>query len=223
MYRVIKRVADILLAAILIVILSPLLVPIMIALKLTGEYYIFYLQERVGYQNRPFDIYKFATMLKDSPNMAGGIITTNKDPRILPFGGFLRRTKINELPQVFNILFGQMSFVGPRPLMKKSFDTYTQEVQQVVYQSKPGLTGIGSIVFRDEEELLTAIKNKGQDTWAFYSTVIYPHKGKLEQWYQANKSLWTDFKILVATAVVVINDKSDIAHTLFKDLPKRNF
>ena len=92
---------------------------------LTGEHYVFYFQKRIGYKNKPFDIWKFATMLKASPGLAGGFHTTQKDPRILPMGCFLRRTKINELPQLVNILIGDMSIVGPRPLVEKTFDPYS--------------------------------------------------------------------------------------------------
>ena len=127
-------------------------------MKFTGEGYIFYKQERVGYKNKPFLIWKFATMLKDSANMPGGIMTTKKDPRITPMGGFLRKSKINELPQLFNIFFGRMSVVGPRPVMKVSFEAYPNEIQKVIYNVKPGLTGIGSIIFRDEEELILKLK-----------------------------------------------------------------
>src|SRR5690606_32878377 len=192
MYRTFKRVCDIVVSGIALVILAPLLIPIMIGLKLTGEGYIWYKQERVGYKNKPFLIWKFATMLKDSPNMAGGIMTTKKDPRITPMGGFLRKSKINELPQLINIFKGDMSIVGPRPVMRISFEAYPAEVQKVIYNVKPGLTGIGSIIFRDEEELITQVKNKGEDTWAFYKNHIYPFKGEVEKWYQQNESLIVD-------------------------------
>ena len=151
MYHFLKRSLDILASALALLILSPVLIPVMIGLKLTGEGYIFYLQERVGYKNRLFHIYKFATMLKDSPNMAGGFITTRRDPRITPMGGFLRKSKINELPQLLNILRGDMSIVGPRPVIQQAFDKYPERIQKVIYNVPPGLTGIGSIVFRDEE------------------------------------------------------------------------
>ena len=162
-------------------------------------------------------------MLKDSIKMKGGLITTKKDPRITPMGGFLRKSKINELPQLLNIFFGHMSVVGPRPVMQKSFDAYPEDVKQVIYDAKPGLTGIGSLVFRDEEELITAVRDRGGDTWGFYKNTIYPHKGKLEQWYQKNQSFWTDLKIIFATAWVVIIPKSNIVYSWFKELPKRNF
>jgi lipopolysaccharide/colanic/teichoic acid biosynthesis glycosyltransferase len=223
MYLIFKRFCDILLSSILLIILSPLLIPIIIGLKLTGEGYIFYKQERIGYQNKKFNILKFATMLKDSPNMAGGVITTKKDPRITPMGGFLRKSKINELPQLFNIFLGDMSFVGPRPVMAISFNAYPSEVQSVIYKIKPGLTGIGSIIFRDEEELITSIKNKGEDTWGFYTNKIYPFKGEVEQWYQANFSFIVDFKIIFITAFVIVFPTSTIVYESFKTLPKRKF
>ena len=223
MYLIFKRFCDIVLSSILLIILSPLLIPIMIGLKLTGEGYIFYKQTRIGLKNKEFNILKFATMLKNSPNMAGGVITTTKDPRITPMGGFLRKSKINELPQLLNILLGEMSFVGPRPVMTISFNAYPSEVQSVIYNVKPGLTGIGSIIFRDEEELITIIKNKGEDTWEFYTNKIYPFKGEVEQWYQSNFNCIVDFKIIFITAFVIIFPKSNLVYTLFKTLPKRKF
>ena len=173
MYLFIKRFFDIIASLLALVVLSPLLIPIAIGLKLTGEGYIWYFQERVGFKNKLFNIYKFATMLKDSPNMAGGLITTKRDPRLTPLGGFLRTTKINELPQLINILNGDMSVVGPRPVMQKSFAAYPPEVQKVIYNVKPGLTGIGSIIFRDEETLITEVRDHGGDTWDFYQNKIY--------------------------------------------------
>ena len=159
MYRFfIKRILDIVLSSIAIIILSPLLVPISICLLLTGEHYVFYLQKRIGYKNKPFYIYKFATMLKNSPNIGTGLHTTEKDPRILPFGGLLRKTKINELPQLINIFLGNMTIIGPRPLVDKTFEPYSEEVKNNIYNVKHGLSGIGSIIFRDEEVLLSKSK-----------------------------------------------------------------
>lgn len=223
MYKIVKRSVDLLLSLIALVILSPLLIPISIGLKLTGEGYIFYLQERVGMKKKLFDIFKFATMLKDSPNMSGGLITTKKDPRLTPLGAFLRKSKINELPQLLNILIGNMSIVGPRPVMQKSFEAYPKDVQDVIYNVKPGLTGIGSIVFRDEEELITKVKDKGGDTWDFYKNTIYPHKGELEKWYQSRQSLLIDAKIIFCTAWVILFPASNMIYKLFKGLPRRNF
>ncbi|NJL74797.1 MAG: sugar transferase [Saprospiraceae bacterium] len=216
-----KRFFDFFVALTAIVILSPLLIPIVIGLLLTGEHYVFYFQERVGYKNRVFDIWKFATMLKNSPNMTGGLITLKNDPRLTPMGGFLRKTKINELPQLFNVLIGDMSFVGPRPVMQKSFDQYPKDVQKVIYSVKPGLTGIGSIIFRDEEELITRQKELGNDPWEFYKNVIYPYKGKVEEWYQKHSSLKTDILILFLTVWAILLPKSELHYSVFKDIPKR--
>ena len=223
MYYLLKRTFDILTSGIAIVILSPLLIPVIIGLKLTGEGYILYKQERVGYKNKKFLIWKFATMLKDSANMAGGIMTTKKDPRITPMGGFLRKSKINELPQLFNIFFGHMSVVGPRPVMKVSFEAYPEEVKKVIYNVKPGLTGIGSIIFRDEEELITDVKNNGGDLWKFYKGEIYPFKGELEMWYQSNCSFLLDLQLIFMTAWVILVPTSKLYEKWFKDLPKRSF
>lgn len=223
MYHIVKRFFDFLLSLIMLFMLAPILIPIVIGLKITGEGYIFYLQERVGFKNQTFSILKFATMLKDSPNMKGGIITLKKDPRITPMGGFLRKTKINELPQLINVLKGDMSFVGPRPVMQKSFDQYPKGVQEVIYNVTPGITGVGSIIFRDEEELMTKIKKEGKDPWDYYKNVIYPYKGKVEVWYQENQSLFLDFMILFLTAWAIMFPNSDLHFKVFKDMPVRNF
>ena len=223
MYYILKRTFDLLSSGIAILILSPLLIPVIIGLKLTGEGYVFYKQERLGYKNKPFLIWKFATMLKDSPNMTGGIMTVNKDPRITPMGAFLRKSKINELPQLFNIFFGYMSVVGPRPVMKISFEAYPNEIQKVIYNVKPGLTGIGSIIFRDEEELITEVKNNGGDLWEFYKEKIYPFKGELEIWYQNHKSFILDIKLIFLTAWVILSPTSKLYEKWFKNLPKRSF
>lgn len=221
MYRFFKRLLDINVALIAIIILLPLLVPIMIGLKLTGEGYIFYKQKRIGRNNKYFEILKFATMLKDSPNMGSGSITLRNDPRVTPMGGFLRKTKINELPQIFNILLGDISLVGPRPLVDKTFNAYSAEVREVVYNVKPGLTGIGSIVFRDEESL---ISNSNLDPHTYYQNTIAPYKGELELWYQERASMWTDLKIVFLTAWVIVFSNSDLPYKMFKSLPtKPNF
>lgn len=114
MYTIVKRLMDIVLSGLALLVLSPLLIPICIALKCTGEHYVFYYQERIGFKNKKFKMIKFATMLLNSPNLAGGLHTTRKDPRVLPLAGFLWKTKMNELPQLMNIFRGDMSIVGPR-------------------------------------------------------------------------------------------------------------
>lgn len=203
--------------------ISPLFIVIIFLLKLTAEGEIFYLQERVGFNNKTFKIYKFATMLKNSSNMKGGYITLKNDYRVTFIGNFLRKTKINELPQLLNVISGKMSVVGPRPVMQVSFDSYPLDIQKLIYNEKPGLTGIGSIVFRDEESLITDEKKRGGDVWEFYKKKIYPYKGSLEIWYQKNKSFKLDFKLILITVWVIISPNTNIVFRLFKDLPKRNF
>ncbi|MFC4262684.1 sugar transferase [Ferruginibacter yonginensis] len=218
MYQFLKRVIDILIATVAFIILSPILIPVMIILKLTGEHEIFYFQKRVGYKNQPFYIWKFATMLKNSPSIGTGEITLRNDPRVLPIGGFLRKTKINELPQIFNIFKGDMSIVGPRPLMEVSFNQYNAEIQSKIYNVRPGMTGIGSLIFRDEEKIIS----EAADAKAMYAQ-IFPYKGALEMWYQANASLLTDFKIIFLTAWSIVFPENNLTNKFFKDLPPRPF
>jgi lipopolysaccharide/colanic/teichoic acid biosynthesis glycosyltransferase len=220
MYKFIKRFLDILLSFIALVILLPLLIPICIILFLTGEHEVFYFQERIGYKNRPFYAWKFATMIKNSPNIGMGLITMRNDPRVTKIGKLLRITKINELPQIVNVLKGDMSIVGPRPLVDKTFDPYPEHVKAVVYNIKPGLTGIGSIIFRDEEELLTNCEMEPKE---YYNKYISPAKGELELWYQINMGFMTDCKIIALTASIILFPKNDLTHKWFKDLPKADF
>jgi lipopolysaccharide/colanic/teichoic acid biosynthesis glycosyltransferase len=217
MYHGVKRILDVVLSGLALLVLAPLLIPVGIGLLLTGEHYVFYLQQRIGQNNKKFGIWKFATMLKNSPNLTGGLHTTRRDPRLMPLGHFLRQTKINELPQLINILLGDMSIVGPRPLVDKTFDPYPEHVKRVIYNVRPGLTGIGSIVFRDEERLLS---ESGMPTAEFYATHIAPVKGELELWYQRHQSLRTDCLIIFLTVWVVVFPKSRLLHRVFRDLPK---
>lgn len=159
MYLLLKRLIDFIVAFVALLVLSPILIPICILLLLTGEHEVFYLQKRVGYKNKRFQIWKFATMLKNSPNMGTGSLTLRGDSRVLPMGKFLRKTKINELPQIVNVLIGNMSLVGPRPQMEVDFYRYPEHIQEVIYNAKLGITGIGSIVFRDEEKNPKRINN----------------------------------------------------------------
>lgn len=220
MYQVIKRFFDIVFSLVAIVILLPVFIPVIILLLLTGEHEVFYKQDRVGYKNKIFKILKFATMLKNSPNMGDGDITKRGDPRITAVGKFLRQSKLNELPQVFNIFLGDMSFVGPRPLMKVGFDRYSDEMKSKVYNAQPGLTGIGSIVFRDEELIITQSNLPPHEC---YRDVILPYKGTLEVWYKQHQNFFTDFMILFLTAWYIVFPKSNMVYKVFPSLPKRSF
>ncbi len=218
MYKIFKRLIDILLSLIALILMSPLLIPVIIILLLTGEHYVFYKQKRVGYKNQRFLIWKFATMLKNSPNLGTGSITLKHDPRVFPFGRFLRKTKINELPQIFNVLWGDMSIVGPRPQMEPDFYRFPKHIQEVIYNAKPGITGIGSIIFRDEEGIMA--HHRGNEI-AVYEEHIAPYKGDLELWYQQNASVWTDLKLIFLTAWVIVFPESNLPHKILKKLPHR--
>ena len=218
MYKFIKRLTDILIAGLALIILSPILILAIIILLLTGEHEVFYYQKRIGYKNRPFYIWKFATMLKNSPNIGTGHITLRNDPRVTWFGKILRITKINELPQIINVFKGDMSIVGPRPLMESGFKLYSAEIQNKIYNVKPGITGIGSLVFRDEEKLISA----AEDPIAMYGT-ISPYKGALEMWYQKNASLDVDFMIIFLTAWSILFPNNTLQNRVFKDLPAKEF
>jgi lipopolysaccharide/colanic/teichoic acid biosynthesis glycosyltransferase len=218
MYKILKRVIDLLIATVALILLSPILIPAIIILKLTGEHEVFYFQQRVGYKNKPFNIWKFATMLKNSPNIGTGEITLRNDPRVTSFGKLLRITKVNELPQIINVFKGDMSIVGPRPLMDVSVKLYPHEIQQKIYDCKPGMTGIGSLIFRDEEKIVS----DAADPKAMYAA-IYPYKGALEMWYQQHCSLYTDCMIIFLTAWSIIFPATNLIQKIFKDLPLRNF
>ncbi len=210
-----QRFFDIIFSSLALLLLSPLLLPIALLLRLTGEGEIFFLQERIGQGGHIFKLYKFATMLKNSPNVGTGTVTVKSDPRILPAGKFLRKTKINELPQLLNIWFGHMSVIGPRPLTRQTFGAYTPAIQSTITQVRPGLSGVGSIIFRGEEDILAGAAS----SVTYYNQVIAPYKGALEEWYVAHQGLRTYFAAIVATAWVVAFPASQWAWRVFQNLP----
>ena len=218
MKRIIKRLFDLTIAVLSLLLLFAPMILVMIILKFTGEGEIFYLQKRLGYLNNEFKIIKFATMVKNSPNIGTGSLTLRGDPRVLPFGNFLRKSKINKLPQIFNVIIGNMSIVGPRPQMKVDFDKFPPKKRNEIYKSKPGITGIGSIIFRDEEKW---ISNCNGDKHEFYKNKIAPYKTDVELWYYKNQSLFVDVKLVILTAWVIIFTNSDFVERIFKSLPKK--
>jgi len=219
MYRTGKQIFDVVASGTALIILSPLFIIVILILALTGEHQVFFLQKRVGYKNSRFHVFKFVTMVKNSPNMGTGNITVRNDPRVLPVGRFLRKTKINELPQIINVFIGQMSIVGPRPLAESGFEKYPCSIQDCIYNVKPGLTGIGSVIFRDEERLLEG--RPAEELKTFYAEKIMPYKGALELWYQENVSFATDMKIIFLTAWVIFFPQSTLPYRWFKNLPPR--
>ena len=221
MYKFFKRSLDIVVSFVALVILLPFFIPIIIILKFTAEGEVFYFQERIGINNSKFQIFKFATMLKNSMNMGSGSITLQDDFRVTLIGKFLRKTKINEFPQLINILKGDMSLVGPRPLVYKTFSAYNDDVQTNIYKVKPGITGIGSILFRDEEAIISAVSN--EDPFEFYKRIIAPYKGEVEMWYQKKCSFYLDIQLILMTAWVILFPKTTLYEKWFSNLPKRKF
>ncbi len=198
------RFFDIVFSLIAVLVLFPFMIPIMIGLKLTGEHDIFYMQKRVGKGGQEFKLIKFATMLRNSPNLPGGLYTSKNDPRMLPMGKFLRKTKINELPQLLNIIIGDMSIIGYRPLVKSDYIAYPEDVKKILAKSRPGLSGIGSIVFRDEEEICQTFDSYDEKE-NFYKKTIIPYKGKLEAWYADRKNIVLYFTLIFMTVESVVN------------------
>lgn len=210
-----QRLFDIFFSGLALVVLAPLLLPISILLRCSGEGEIFFRQERVGKDGKPFKLIKFATMLKNSPNIGTGTVTMSNDPRILPMGKFLRKSKINELPQLLNIFLGDMSVVGPRPQAHRCFAAFPKELQGIIVRVKPGLSGLGPIVFRGEEELLAGHAGSVD----FYDNIIAPYKGQVEAWYVLHQTLYTYFAVIAVTAWVVAFPGSNLVWQVFKGLP----
>jgi lipopolysaccharide/colanic/teichoic acid biosynthesis glycosyltransferase len=212
----VHRFLDIIFSGIALVLLSPLLLPLIFILRVTGEGEIFFPQNRVGRGGKDFKLYKFATMLKDSPNMGTGTMTVKNDPRVLPMGGLLRKTKINELPQLINIFKGDMSVIGPRPQTQRCFDAFPMSAQIDIKKVRPGLSGIGSVVFRSEEDMMHA--NAEPDR--LYDDVIMPYKGKLESWYVRNNSVWNYLLLIALTVLVIVTRSTRLIFQCYTSLPR---
>ena len=216
-YAAAKRLTDFLVAGVAILAMMPGLLIIAIALRLTGEGKVFYRQRRIGKGEQPFGLLKFATMLENSLDLPGGDITLDKDPRVLPLGRFLRKSKINELPQFWNVLIGEMSLVGPRPVTEANYMLYSEAARAMISQISPGLTGAGALAFRDEASL---VESAGMDPQQFYEQAIYPDKSRLEIWYFNNRSLITDLKLIILTAVSIPFPRLDPAAWLPDGFPR---
>ncbi len=208
------RFFDIFFSTLFILLLTPFFFIIAIFLKFTGEGEIFFLQKRVGIDEKLFKVIKFVTMLKESPHTETGSVTIKNDPRILKYGNFLRKTKINELPQLINILLGDMSFIGPRPLTLDVFNKYPLEIRKKISKIKPGLSGIGSIYFRNEENFLSSSSFQSN----FYQSLVN-YKGRLEMWYIDNISIKNYFYLIALTIIVLFYSNINF-NKIFLKLPK---
>ena len=210
------RFFDIVFSILAIIIFTPFFLIITLILRFSGEGEIIYKQERVGLNKKKFKIFKFATMLKNSPQIGTKSVTISDDPRVLPFGKFLRKTKINELPQIFNVFLGQMSLIGPRPLTYEGFLNYDKITQSQITKIKPGLSGIGSIIFSNEEKFL----KKNENPLEFWKNKITPYKGKLEIWYVNNISLKNYFLLIFLTLGTLLLPNFVNVFKILKDLPQ---
>ena len=187
------RFLDIIFSVVGILILSPLLLVIGIIIKLTSKGPFLYKQERVGYFNSNFKVLKFRTMKINSDKL-GLLTVVGRDPRITNIGFYLRKYKLDELPQLFNVLFGQMSLVGPRPEVRKYVDLYTLE-QQKILSIKPGITDWASIIYSEENSILEKSINPEKD----YIEIILPDKIRCNLIFIDNYSIAEYFKIIFST------------------------
>jgi lipopolysaccharide/colanic/teichoic acid biosynthesis glycosyltransferase len=221
MYPTVKRGFDIFLSVFLLLLLSPVFLILAFLVWINGDGAVFFRQTRIGLHGKEFFIWKFATMIRGSSEMKGGALTLAGDPRVTGIGRFLRSSKLNELPQLINVLKGEMSFVGPRPLIRKSYDQYPPSIRDSLQKMLPGITGIGSIIFRNEAFLLA---RSDQDPRLFYRDYILPYKGEVEHWYYRNRSFRTDLLILGLTFYALfVPATPDLIFKVFPTLPTRPF
>ncbi|HWB24553.1 MAG TPA: sugar transferase [Chitinophagaceae bacterium] len=193
------RFFDILISIIVLVILSPFLIIIAVIIKATSRGPIIFVQERVGKNNKNFNIYKFRTMRVNASSQ-GSLTVGSRDNRITSIGFFLRKFKVDELPQLFNVLKGEMSLVGPRPELRKFVDMYKPE-ELFVLSVKPGITDYASLTYRNENELLAS----SNEPEKFYIKEIMPAKIALNKHYISNKGLKSYFFIIFRTILTVFN------------------
>lgn len=197
--KILKRLFDIIVSLIGLIVLSPLFIVLAIIIAVTSPGGVFFRGVRVGQHGKPFKIFKFRSMIKDAEGK-GKWNVGDKDDRITPIGHFLRNTKIDELPQLINVLIGDMSFVGPRPELQYYVDMYTEEEKKIL-DSKPGITDWASITNFDQFEVFT----KATDPDEAYLKYIRPLKLKLQLFYRDNNSFLSDIKIVFWTVYKVIS------------------
>ncbi len=188
-----KRIFDLSLCIPGLMVIWPVLLIIIFFIRRDGGQTVFFRQERVGLAGKPFRIWKFRTMVEDAEKL-GRQLTVGADTRITPIGHWLRKTKLDELPQLFNVLFGEMSFVGPRPEVPNYVHLYSEEQKQVL-KLKPGITDLASIQFRDESELLS----QSSDPEKTYIEEIMPEKIRINLEYAKKANVFTDLNVILKT------------------------
>lgn len=194
-----KRIFDIICSLVGILFLLPIFLFISVAVLVNSGFPVFYFQTRVGKNNKDFKLYKFRTMYTDSDKK--GLLTVGgRDPRVTPVGYYLRKFKLDELPQLFNVLFGSMSLVGPRPEVRKYVEMYDQD-QKRVLEVKPGITDYASLEYINENEILAKSENPEQT----YIHEIMPAKLKLNMRYINEAGLLTDLTIITRTVQKIVS------------------
>ena len=196
-----KRAYDVVSAGLGLLLLSPLFVAAAVAVKLGSRGPVFFRQERIGRGFRPFFIYKFRTMVQDAPKR-GGAITVGDDPRIMWVGRILRKSKIDELPQLINVLVGDMSLVGPRPEAREYVERFRRDYEEIL-QVRPGITDLASIKYRDE----AAVLGQAKDGHRAYVEHVLPEKIRLAKEYIRRASLWFDLKLVFWTIGSLVVDR----------------
>lgn len=193
-----KRIFDLLVSFFAIILLSPFFIIVSLLIKMDSKGPVIFKQVRVGKNEKPFEIYKFRTMVVDAEKL-GKQITVGNDNRITKIGGFLRKFKLDELPQLFNVFKGDMSFVGPRPEVPKYTNLYTEE-QKKVFKVRPGITDYASIKYRNENEILGKSKNPEKT----YIEEVMQDKLKINLMYMKKRSIMEDFKIICETCIKIL-------------------
>ena len=197
-----KRLIDIVGSLILLILLSPILIIMAILIKLDSKGPVFYRQERVTTYGRVFRIFKFRTMVQNADKI-GSLVTLGEDPRITRIGKIIRKFRIDEFPQVINILIGDMSFVGTRPEVKKYVDQYTDEMKATLLMPA-GVTSIASIKYKNEDEIISLYLNKGEKVDDIYINRVLPEKMKYNLEYITKFSIFYDIKICIQTVIEVL-------------------
>lgn len=199
---VIKRIFDIIVALILLILLSPIILIIAIMIKIDSKGPVFYRQERITTYGKIFRIFKFRTMVQNADKV-GTLVTVGNDSRITRVGKLIRKVRLDELPQLINVLKGEMTFVGTRPEVKKYVDKYTDEMKATLLMPA-GITSVASIKYKDEDEILDGAKQKGKDIDLAYVEDVLPEKMKYNLEYISKFSFWYDIKVCIDTVIGVL-------------------
>jgi lipopolysaccharide/colanic/teichoic acid biosynthesis glycosyltransferase len=197
--RGLKRLFDFSVSIVAFVLFMPLFCLISLLIKITSKGPIFFRQERIGKSFEPFHIYKFRTMVQDAPNLGGPLTQGQRDPRITGVGYYLRKTKLDELPQLLNVITGDMSIVGPRPEVKKYVDAAREDYEELLLL-QPGITGLASIKYHDEGKLLS----ESDDPEKTYLETILPDKISIDREYIPKATVFYDIYLILATIFTVL-------------------